>query len=63
MLAKLARRVHSSSTVHSQREARMQVSWLGHPGYSGPGDTEQKSGRLEKVLSKLGVMSLVEVSL
>ena len=58
MLAKLARRLHSSSVVHSQREARMQVSWLGRPGCSGLGDMEQKSGRPEQVLNKLGVMSL-----
>lgn len=34
----------------------MQASWLGHPGYRGLSDMEQ-------VLSKLGVMSLVGVSL
>jgi len=39
--------------VHSQREARMQASWLGRPGYRGLGDMEQ-------VLSKLGVMSLLK---
>ena len=58
MLAKLARRLHSLSMVHSQREARMQAPWLGCPGYSELGDMEQKSGRPEQVLSKLGVMSL-----